>query len=137
MKDIFRISVLIQIVVLFHSCERCATPPTITNEIKTITENSATIEGNFTFQCDNTYNGRVVIAWDTIQTFTEKRQWEIINNSSNGNFTYIITGLKANTTYFEWVTVSYLLKKPPILYPSHGETRDSMKTFKTLSFDQK
>jgi hypothetical protein len=137
MKNIIKSSVVILLVVLINSCERCATPPTITTEIKNITENSATVEGIFTFQCDNTYNGRIAVAWDTILTHTEKRQWAIINNSSTGNFTYIITGLKENTTYYAWVWVAYQLKKPPILTPDNGEAWDSMKTFKTLSINQK
>ena len=137
MKKIIKSSVVIILVVLIHSCERCATPPTIMTEINNITYNSATVEGNFTFQCDNTYNGRVLLAWDTIPTYTDQRRWEIINNASNGKFTYIITGLRENTTYYEWVWVEYQLKRPPILMPRNAVEGDSMKTFKTLSINHR
>jgi hypothetical protein len=137
MKNIIKSLVVILLVVIIHSCERCATPPTITTEIKNITENSATIEGVFTFQCNNTYNGRITVAWDTALNYTEKRKWEIINNSPTGNFTYIITGLKKNTTYYVFVEVEYHLKKPPILTPRNAAAADSIKTFKTLSINQK
>jgi len=101
MKNIFKISGIILITILFCSCEEKATPPALTTtavtEISTTTAKSGgviTDNGRFTI----TERG---VCWDTLEKPTiENSKITAIWDSVSLSFTCNLSGLSPNTSYY-------------------------------------
>jgi uncharacterized protein (TIGR02145 family) len=85
--------------ILTNSCKKDVIPVLTTTEVRYITQTTATCGGNITSDGGATVTARGV-CWGTNQTPTIVDN-KTTDSSGTGSFTSIITGLTANTTYYE------------------------------------
>jgi hypothetical protein len=108
MKNLLRISGVLILLILIHSCSNCKDSPYITGtEITNITSTSATVKGKLINTCKRNSISEIIMTISKVHHYGNGTSYYISQRGDGMAFTQTITSLLPDSTYYVGFVIKY------------------------------